>query len=179
VPFTTCQPQIYSVVGRYVFIISRPQEVQEFTMASPQSPRSDTLGNFRFEFDPVNRILMVRFEGRLSQGLVEQFYREGKECWMATDARAAILDGSSVTEVGLSSELIRQLARQDPVLELTGRPRVFVVPRTELFGLARMFQLSGESKQPHLYVVRTMDQAFALLGIQTATFEPIESRRAS
>jgi hypothetical protein len=148
-------------------------------MASPQSPRSDTPGNFRFEFDPINRILMVRFEGHLTQGLVEQFYREGKECWIATDARAAILDGSSVTEVVLSSELIRQFARQDPVLELTGRPRVFVVPRTEIFGLARMFQITGESKQPFLHVVRTMDQAFALLGIQSANFEPIEKRRAS
>jgi hypothetical protein len=148
-------------------------------MASPQSPRFDSLGNFRFEFDPVNRILMVRFEGHLTPALVEQFYREGKECWIATDARAAILDGSSVTEVVLSSELIRQLARRDPVLELTGRPRVFVVPRTEVFGLARMFQLTGELKQPNLHVVRTMDQAFALLGIHSADFEPIEGRRAS
>ncbi len=148
-------------------------------MASSPPLRSETPGNFRFEFDPVNMILMVRFEGRLTQGLVEQFYRQGKECWIATDARAAILDGSSVTEVGLSSELIRQLARRDPVLELTGRPRVFVVPRTEVFGLARMFQLTGESKQPFLHVVRTMDQAFALLGVHSANFEPIEDRRAS
>ena len=143
------------------------------------SPRSESPGNFRFEFDPVNRILMVRFEGHLTRSLVEQFYRDGKECWTATDARAAILDGSAVTEVALSSELIRQFARQEPVLELTGRPRVFVVPRTEIFGLARMFQLSGESKQPFLHVVRTMAQAFALLGVQSANFEPIENRRAS
>jgi hypothetical protein len=148
-------------------------------MASPQSPGSEAPGNFRFEFDPVNRILMIRFEGHITQGLVEEFYREGKKYWIATDARAAILDGSSVIDVVLSSELIRQFARQDPVLELTGRPRVFVVPRTEIFGLARMFQLTGESKQPYLHVVRTMDQAFAILGIRSANFEPLENRRAS
>jgi hypothetical protein len=148
-------------------------------MASPQSPQSETPGNFRFEFDPVNNILMIRFEGRLTPGLVEDFYRQGKEYWIATGARAAILDGSSVTNVALSSDLIRQFAQREPVSELFGRPRVFVVPRTEVFGLARMFQISGESKQPYLHVVRTMDQAYALLGIQSANFEPIEDRRAS
>jgi len=58
-------------------------------MASPQSPGSEAPGNFRFEFDPVNRILMIRFEGHITQGLVEEFYREGKKYWIATDARAA------------------------------------------------------------------------------------------
>ncbi|MGP0017347.1 MAG: STAS domain-containing protein [Candidatus Sulfotelmatobacter sp.] len=148
-------------------------------MASPQSPQFETPGNFRFEFDPANNILMIRFEGRLTHELVQEFYQQGKEYWIATGARAAILDGSAVTQVDLSSDLIRQLARRDPVLELTGKPRVFVVPRTEVFGLARMFQLTGEWKQPYLHVVRTMDQAYALLGIQSATFEPIEDRRAS
>jgi len=148
-------------------------------MASSQSPQFETPGSFRFEFDPVNNILMVRFEGRLTHELVQEFYRQGKEYWIATGARAAILDGSSVTEVAISSERIRQLALQDPVLELTGRPRVFVVPRTEVFGLARMFQLTGESKQPFLHVVRTMDQAYALLSIQSAKSEPIKDRRAS
>jgi hypothetical protein len=148
-------------------------------MASPPPPQFESSGNFRFEFDAVSRILMVRFEGHITRGLIEEFYREGKKYWIATDARAAILDGSSVTEVVLSSEFIRQLARQDPVLELTGRPRVFVVPRTEVFGLARMFQIAGEPKQPFLHVVRTMDQAFALLGVHSANFEPIEDRRAS
>jgi hypothetical protein len=148
-------------------------------MAPSQSSRFDSPGNFRFEFDPANRILMVRFEGCLTRELVEEFYREGKKYWIATDARAAILDGSSITQVALSSDLIRQFAQQEPTPELLGRPRFFVVPRTDAFGLARMFQLTGESKQPHLHVVRTMDQAFAALGIHSPNFEPMADRRAS
>jgi len=147
-------------------------------MAAPQSPQFETPGKYRYEFDPVNKILMTRFEGCLTQGLVEEFYREGKEYWLATGARAAILDGSSVTQVALSSDFIRQLARQDPVLELAGRPRVLVVPRTEVFGLARMFQITSESKNPHVHVVRTMDQAFAVLGVQSPNFEALQDRRA-
>lgn len=148
------------------------------TTPSSQSSRFDNPGNFRFEFDPANRILMVRFEGCLTQALVEEFYREGKKYWIATDARAAILDGSSVTEVALSSDLIRHFARQEPTPELAGRPRLFVVPRTDAFGLARMFQITAELKQPHLHVVRTMDQALAALNVRCANFEPLKDRLA-
>ncbi len=148
-------------------------------MAAPQSPLFETPGKFRHEFDPVNKILLIRFEGRITQGLVEEFYREGKEYWMATGARAAILDGSSVTQVALSSDFIRHLAQQEPEPELAGKPRVLVVPRTEVFGLARMFQITSESKNPHVHVVRTMEQAFALLGVQSPNFAALQDRRAS
>jgi hypothetical protein len=148
-------------------------------MSGSQPSRFDNPGSFRFEFDPANRILMIRFEGCLTRELVEEFYREGKKYWIATDARAAILDGSSVTRVNLSSDLIRQFARQEPAPELLGRPRFFVVPRTDAFGLARMFQITGEAKQPHLHVVRTMEQAYAALDIHSPNFEPMADRRAS
>jgi hypothetical protein len=42
-----------------------------------------------------------------------------------------------------------------------------------------MFQITGESKQPHLHVVRTMDQALAALNIHSPNFEPLKDRRAS
>jgi len=42
------------------------------------------------------------------------------------------------------------------------------------FGLSRMFQTLGESTQPLLEVVRTMDEALAALGIPAARFEPLE-----
>jgi len=47
-------------------------------------------------------------------------------------------------------------------------------PRTHAFGLARMFQISGESKRPLLDVVRTLDEALAALGIQSTNFEALE-----
>jgi hypothetical protein len=148
------------------------------TKAGSQMAHPDKSGSFRFELDSANRILMVRFEGCLTQALVEEFYREGKKYWVASGAAVAILDGSSVTQVDLSSNLIRQFALQEPAPEVGGLPRILVVPRTEIFGLARMFQITGELKQPHLHVVRTLDQAFAMLGIRSPTFEPLEDRRA-
>jgi hypothetical protein len=127
----------------------------------------------RFEFDPLHKILLARLEGPLTEKLLEEFYRLTLKYWIATGACAGILDGSSVTEVALSSDLIRALAIQEPSAEMAGCPRVFVVPRTDTFGLARMFQLAGENRRPLLSVVHTMGEAFATLGVQPPHFETV------
>jgi len=49
-----------------------------------------------------------------------------------------------------------------------------VTPATVGFGLARMFQMLGESTRPLLEVMRTLDEALAALGAQSAKFEPVE-----
>jgi hypothetical protein len=150
-------------------------------MAASQSARLDMPGNFRFEFDPGHNVLLARFAGMLTQELVEEFYRVGPSYWLASGARAGIMDGSAVTEITLSTAFIPFLARQDPAPDLASLPGVLVAPRTDAFGLARMFQLAGESKRPNLFVVRTLPEAFAILGLQSPSFEPMqtEDRRAS
>ena len=91
-----------------------------------------------------------------------------------TDARAGILDFSSVTEFAVSSEIIRQFAHQEPAMPDASRPRIVVAPQTHAFGLFRMFQLTREDSRPRLTIVHTMDEAFAALGVQSPQFEPLE-----
>src|SRR5208282_6143404 len=127
----------------------------------------------RFEFDPVNKILRIRFEGRLTDQLFAEFYRTAQKHWAATDASAVISDYSSA-EWAVSAELIRQMANEEPgVTEPAKRPRIVVAPTAVGFGLARMFQIVGEPKRPLFKVVRTMEEAFAELGIQSPHFEPL------
>lgn len=86
-----------------------------------------------------------------------------------------IVDFSTVTEFALSSNLLRQLANQEPcVPDATSRPRVIIAPQAHVFGLARMFQIMGETTRPLLNVVHTLDEAFAALGVQSPKFEPID-----
>ncbi len=130
---------------------------------------------FRFEFDAANKILLGRFEGRLTEESVAEFYGAIRKYSTATDARAGIWDFSTVTEFAASSESIRGLARREPAMpDATRRPRFIVAPATFLFGISRMFQISGESTRPLLTVVRTIDEALAALGVQTPHFEPLE-----
>lgn len=120
---------------------------------------------FWFEFDPANKILLARFEGRLTDELLTELYGEIRKYSIATDASAGILDFSAVSELAVSTKLVHQLANREPAMpHATTRPRFIVAPSAAMFGTARMFQLLRWSKRPLLKVVRTLDDAFAALG---------------
>ena len=128
---------------------------------------------FRFEFDPVNKILLVRFEGQLTDESLAELYKAFRKYSTTTDPSAGITDLSSVTEVALSSEFIRELAGQEPAMPGPTRPRFVVANQTVSFGLARMFQIVGGPTRPLLQVVRTLDEALAALGVKSPNFEPL------
>jgi hypothetical protein len=137
--------------------------------------RPGVQGSFRFEFDSVNKILLLRFEGRLTDELVTEIHRTALIHWAATGARAGISDYSSVTEFPLSAEVVRTLARHGaPMPEPTEHPLFIVMPSITGYGLARMYQIVGELTQPLVNVVRTVDEALAALGVQSAHFETLE-----
>jgi hypothetical protein len=130
---------------------------------------------FRFEFDPVNKILLARFEGQLTNESAAEYHDALGKNWRATDARAGIWDLSSATVFAVDSEFLRSLAKRKPVTPgLTSYPRFIVVPVTAGYGLMRMFQIAGESARPLLHVVRTVDEAVRELGVQSPHFEPLE-----
>ncbi len=129
---------------------------------------------FQFEFDPANRFLLARFQGRVTEGSVAECYRAARKYSTATDARARILDFSSATEFDLSSDFLHALAKEPASQDGWKRPCFIVAPAAFEFGLARMFQMEGEHTRPLLEVVHTMDEALAALGIQFPHFEPLE-----
>jgi hypothetical protein len=134
-------------------------------------PRPQMLTSSHFEFDSVNRILLRRLQGRITEEALESLHLEGHKYRTATKPRAEIVDCSCVTETTISSDRIRQLARQQPAEpDIT---LVIVSPATAAFGLGRMFQIVGESTRPSLTLVRTVDEALAALGVQSPHFEPL------
>src|SRR4029077_14110964 len=78
---------------------------------------------FRFEFDPANKILLMRFEGLVTDESLAESYTAIRKYSIKTDARAGIWDFSSVTEHGESGEIIRELAIQEPAMPHPTRPR--------------------------------------------------------
>ncbi|MGA7629472.1 MAG: hypothetical protein WCB11_01815 [Terriglobales bacterium] len=45
-----------------------------------------------------------------------------------------------------------------------------MIPQIFIYGLARMFQILGEKSRPELQVVRTMEEAYQLLGVEDPEF---------
>ena len=130
--------------------------------------------SFRFEYDETHRILLGRFEGRLTEEAGMEFYGAIRKHGIATDARAGIWDFTEATESPVRSELIRQVARQDPAMpDALNRPCFIVAPNRHLFGLSRMFQMVGEDQRPLLQVVRSMDEALRALGVQSPQFKSL------
>jgi hypothetical protein len=127
---------------------------------------------YQFEFDETNRILRCRFDGRVTDEDLKESYRLAAEYMAQTDPRAAITDLSAVTSFEVSPETIRELAKSAPLPD-PNRPRCIVAPSSNVFGMARMFEIEGEVTRPNLHVVRTLEEAWAILGVQGLTFEPL------
>ena len=140
--------------------------------------RPEISHNFEFAFDPVNKILLIRVQGRLTDELYAEPQRAFWKHWAATDASAGIVDFSPVTEFALSADFVRRLVDQELDQELVRnfnmRPRVVIAPTDLEFGLARMYQTLGEGKHTNFKVVRTMDEALAERGVESTHFEPLE-----
>ena len=130
---------------------------------------------FWFEFDPVNKILLARFEGQLTNESAAEYHEALGKNWRATNARAGIWDLSAVSDFAVASDFLRPLAERKPITPgLTDHPRFIVVPATAGYGLMRMFQIAGESVRPLLHVVRSVDEALSALGVPSAHFELLE-----
>jgi hypothetical protein len=143
-------------------------------MARPERMEVEWPMAFRFEFDTANRILLCRVEGRLTDKLLAECYGAIRTYSTATDAKMGILDLSAVTQFAVSSEFIRHLARQEPAMpDATRRLRIIAVEGMVGFGLARMFQLTGEDTRPMLQVVHTLNEALVALGVPSPHFEPL------
>ena len=128
---------------------------------------------YSFEFDSTNRILRCRLVERVDDEELTNFYRMAAEYVALTDPHAGITDFSAVTSFEVTAETVRMLAKLTPAMPQTSRPRVIVAASDHIFGMARMFEFEGEATRPNLHVVRTLSEAWAILGIQQPQFGPI------
>jgi hypothetical protein len=130
---------------------------------------------FRFEFDSVNKILLLRFEGRLTDELLTELYWTVRRYSTATDASAGIWDLSPVTEFAVSPEFVRDMANREPAMpDATRRPRFIVAPPMFGLSISRMIEIAEGPRNPLFKIVLSVDEALAALGLQSPHFEPLE-----
>lgn len=125
------------------------------------------------EFDAKHNILRGTLDGRMTGAILLDFYAKTVKYMASRPPCHGILDFTAVTEFEVSSRAIREVAAAPPAFP-AGYTRVLVIPRDYIYGLARMFQILTERTRPELQVVRTMDEAYRLLKVESPEFRPVD-----
>jgi hypothetical protein len=129
--------------------------------------------HFHFEYDSKNKIVRGKFHGDVTPEALKDYYLTATALVHAKEFRAAITDFSDVSSLGVTLELVRELAALPPIDPSSSRQRIIVAPGVLVFGLARLFQWFGKEKRPNLHIVRNLDQALAMLGVAEPHFRRI------
>jgi hypothetical protein len=127
---------------------------------------------FTFLIDDRWRVLLARC-GR-------SFTPEGMDAFVvAARAFAAkygnwtgIVDFTQVRDIGVNLEYVRTLAQRPRVMR--GAKRVLVAPQSELFGMLRLYGLHQAGLDEDTMVVRSIEEAYAWLGLKDPEFHPLD-----
>lgn len=122
-----------------------------------------------FEFDQENNVFRSTTEGRVTDETLLDSFAARQRFRASRPPCKSIIDLSLVTAVDVSRETIDHLARKSANIA-DSLPQVVVAPEDVTFGLSRMFTILVESAQPNMHVVRSMKEAYALLGIKSSHF---------
>jgi hypothetical protein len=124
-----------------------------------------------FEFDSANKILQCRFTGRVSDEELKHFYEATAQYAGALGPHGAIVDFTGVESFDVTPLTVRVLAKAAPAVPDPHRPRIIVASSPHIFGMARMFEFEGESTRPSLHVVRRVEDAWTILGVERPHFD--------
>ena len=125
---------------------------------------------FLLEFDAGHNIVRGTIKGHLTDAILLDCQAVATRYTKSHLPSRGIWDYSEVTEAQLSGDAVRQVERRQPVIS-TGYTSVVVAPQDYVFGMMRMLEILSEKSRPELRVVRTMDEAYRLLGVETPEFE--------
>lgn len=124
-----------------------------------------------FDFDLSSKIIRCRIEGIVTDETLKEYYRLCSNYGALNPTFSGIFDMSAVVFIAVSADTIRHLAMLPPAVPDPDIPRVIVAGSPQMFGLARMFDLQGGETRPNLHVVRSEQEALAILGVKVAKFE--------
>ncbi len=133
---------------------------------------------FFMEFDARNNILRVTLDGHVTDAMLLDAYTTVARYVASHIPCHGILDVSGVTKFAVSSNTVRELALSAPAIPV-GYTRVIVAPLDSVYGMVRMFQTLGESTRPDLHIVRTIDEAYRLLQLESPEFTPVKPKSSS
>ena len=140
----------------------------------PISRRNARGGNARiiaFAIARARRILLISFSLAVARENLQRLDVERAAVTRREGAMDMIADFSDSPAVAILSQLTHE--RVGMPSPMPGFRRVYVAPRDELFGSLRMYAIPHDD--PRVEVVRSLDMAFATLGVSAGEFEPLSA----
>ncbi len=122
---------------------------------------------FVFEFAEAENILRLTLSGEMTDAGVMELWSKGVPIATSHSSSRLIVDTTGVTRFGVSPKAVTMLAKKHSAdLPM----RVIVAPNDVLYGTSRMFQTLTESTRQNVHIVRTMKDAYKVLGVETPEF---------
>ena len=125
--------------------------------------------DYSIDLDPEHRVIRLTIKAIVTEELAEDCYKSLSFIASRGGPYAAIFDLSGVTGTTLSPDAVRGLAGRAPAVP-AGRPRVIVADEPWIFGLARMFQICRDSLGEQFHVVRSLEEAYEMVGVRPEDF---------
>jgi hypothetical protein len=125
---------------------------------------------FRFEFAEAENILRLTLTGEITDQAVLELWTVGLPIAEKHSSSRLIVDTAAVTRFSVTPRAVNTLAkRHSPDLPM----RVIVAPSDLLYGTSRMFQTLTESTRKNVHIVRTTEEAYKVLGVESPKFAAI------
>ena len=122
-----------------------------------------------FEVDTENKTFRFAAEGRLTDEDLLKGITLSRKIMAARPGIRGICDFGHVREFAVSPEMVRRLAESGAGVEAEWVV-VIVAPSDLMFGMSRMYSVLTEEHRPNRHVVRTIGEAYEVLGIRSPEF---------
>ena len=125
--------------------------------------------DYLIDLAPAQRVLRLTAGKTLTDAILIEAYTRVAQVASQGGPYAAIFDGSAVIDTTVSAHTVRSLAAKAPAVP-AGTLRVVVAPSLVVYGQSRMIELLRDGMGGLLQVVRSLDEAYAMLGVSHDSF---------
>lgn len=126
--------------------------------------------------DATQKIVLVRFTGEVKDADLSGIPIATKADPLFDPSFWEIVDFSAATGGSVSTFAVHTLAQRTSIYNRDSK-HVVVAPQAHVFGLTRMYQAYARETRPNLEVVRTLDEAYASLGLSNSSGSGIPDPR--
>jgi hypothetical protein len=126
-------------------------------------------------FDRKHQVLLIEYGKVANQASALATYAAVERFVAAEGPCSVLADLSTIEKLEVPGDFVRSMAWL-PLLIPSGKKRVIVAPRAEVYGLSRMFQLYRDAMSNDVKVVHTLEEAHTLLGLESPDFGTVDSK---